>query len=120
MAKLGLKILSTNIRAQKINGSIFQTFEIVLASFQVMDKLRKTRFFQKIFLLTDTSIKVILNIIFPTFSNIDILFVKQKLIWRLFTSAKTLLTIKQIEFIDKKEFVKAVLDKNFKLLWYML
>ena len=39
--KLSLKVCSTNVRAQKINSSIFETFEIVLASFQVEDKLRK-------------------------------------------------------------------------------
>ena len=31
--KLGLKIYSTNIEAQKIDGFIFEMFEIVLASF---------------------------------------------------------------------------------------
>lgn len=32
-SKLGLKVWHTNIRAQKVNGSIFKTFKIVLASF---------------------------------------------------------------------------------------
>ena len=32
-AKLGLKVYYTNVRAQKIDGSIFKTFVIVLASF---------------------------------------------------------------------------------------
>ena len=31
--KLGLKVRPTNVGAQKIDNSIFETFEIVLASF---------------------------------------------------------------------------------------
>lgn len=32
-AKLGLKIRLTNIKAQKVNGSMVETFKMVLASF---------------------------------------------------------------------------------------
>lgn len=32
-SKLGLKVCHTNIRAQKIDGSTFEMFKIVLASF---------------------------------------------------------------------------------------
>lgn len=44
-AKLGLKVYKINIEIQKIDGSIFTFFEIVLADFQVEDKLDKTQFF---------------------------------------------------------------------------
>lgn len=40
-ANLGLKVWSTNVRAQKIDDSIFKTFGMVLASFQIKDKLRR-------------------------------------------------------------------------------
>lgn len=43
--KLGLKVCSTNIRVQKIDDSIFKTFGMVLASFQLDDKLGGTCFF---------------------------------------------------------------------------
>ena len=43
--KLGLKIRLTNVRAQKINGSTLEMFEIVLTSFQIENTLGKTRFF---------------------------------------------------------------------------
>ena len=39
--KLSLKIHSINIEVQKIDGSIFEKFEIVLASFQVKNKFKK-------------------------------------------------------------------------------
>ena len=44
ISKLDLKIHSINIGAQKIDGSTFKLFKIVLASFQKKDKLKKTWF----------------------------------------------------------------------------
>ena len=41
-SKLGLKVCPTDVRAQKIDGSIFETFGMVLASFQMDDKLGRT------------------------------------------------------------------------------
>lgn len=43
--KLGLKVYRSNIRAQKIDVFTFETFEIVLASFQVENTLEKACFF---------------------------------------------------------------------------
>ena len=43
--KLDLKVHFANIRAKKIDGSIFEILEIVLASFQVKDKLERAWFF---------------------------------------------------------------------------
>lgn len=40
--KLNLKACYINIRSQKIDDSIFETFELVIASFQVEDKLDQT------------------------------------------------------------------------------
>lgn len=45
ISKLGFKVQAISIRAQKINGSTFQTFEMVCTSFKVKDKLRKAYFF---------------------------------------------------------------------------
>ena len=44
-SRLGLRARHTNVGAQKIDGSTLQTFGIVLANFQVEDKLGKARFF---------------------------------------------------------------------------
>lgn len=70
--KLGLKACSINFKAQKIDGSIFDILEIVLASFQVEIKLGQAQYFQKRFLLADTNIGVILKILFLIFSNVNI------------------------------------------------
>lgn len=55
--------------------------------------------------------------LFLLFSNINVKFAKKskKFIQRSYTAIKTLFTISQIEIIDKREFGKAVIDKNFKI-----
>lgn len=72
MAKLSLKVWLINVGAQKIDGYILETFGMILASFQVEDKLGKACFFQEIFLLVTMNVDIILAIFFLTFSNADI------------------------------------------------
>lgn len=62
--KLGFKLLNTNIRAQKIDGSTFKTFVLVLATFQIENKLEKTQFYKELFLLDDISLQVVLKMLF--------------------------------------------------------
>ena len=110
--KLGLRVRQTNIQAQKINGSTLEMFGMVLASFQVEDKLGRARFFQETFLLANISVKVVLGILFLTFSNANIQFAEKELTWRSYITTETLPNTKQVELIDKKEFVKVALDEN--------
>lgn len=70
--ELGLKVRQTNVGDEKNDGSMFKIFEIVLASFQIEDKFKRTWFFSEIFLLADTSVKMILEIPFLILSNLDI------------------------------------------------
>ena len=44
-ANFGLKVYSINVGAQKIDDSSLKTFGIVIAAFQVEDKLDRARFF---------------------------------------------------------------------------
>ena len=111
-SKLGLKVCPTNVGAQKIDGSTLQTFGMVLASFQVEDKLGRARFFQELFLLADTTVEVVLGMPFLTLSNADVLFSERELTWNSYTVDEALPTTKRIELIDKKEFAKAALDKE--------
>ena len=71
-SKLGLKVHPTNVKAQKIDGSTLKTFGIVLASFQVKDKLGRARFFQKTFLLADINVKVVLDMRLLNLNNADV------------------------------------------------
>ena len=72
--KLGLKICPTNIKAQKIDASTFKTFRMVLASFQMKNKLWKAWFWEKTFLLADLNIEVVLEILFLNLNNANIKF----------------------------------------------
>ena len=92
--KLDLKDHHIDVRAQKIDGSILKTFKMVLASFQVEDKLGKIRFFQKKFLLADINMEVVLGMPFLNFSNADVQFVEKEFTWRFYTTAKALPTTK--------------------------
>ena len=73
-SKLGLKIRPTDVGAQKIDGSTLEMFGMVLASFQVEDKLGRARFFQETFILADLSVEMVLGMPFLTLSNADIQF----------------------------------------------
>lgn len=72
--KLGLTSKTSNNFAQKIDDSPLKIYDIVLAGFLLQDSFRKVRFFEKTFLLADTSIKVVLKILFLSFSNADFQF----------------------------------------------
>lgn len=43
--KLGLAIQKTDVGAQKIDGMSLETFGMVIAGFQVQDKIGRSRFF---------------------------------------------------------------------------
>ena len=113
-SKLGLKVRPINVGAQKINNSILGTFEMVLASFQVEDKLGRPRFFQETFLLTDFNMEVVLGMPFLTLNNSNIQFAQKKLTWRFYTIAEALPTTKQVEIIDSNKFAKAALDEHIE------
>ena len=109
---LGLKVRVTNVGVQKINKSSPATYSMVIAAFQVIDKLDRFRFFQETFLLANSSIKELLGMPFLNLSNVDVQFAKKKLTWRIYTTKKTLPTIRQVEIIDWKKFAQAALDEN--------
>lgn len=88
---------------------------MILASFQIEDKLKKVLFFQNAFLLANISVKVVLKMFFLIFSIINIQFTKKKLAQRFYTTAKALSTTKQIKLIGKKKFAKVALQKNMKV-----
>lgn len=54
-SKLDFIIPKTDIKAQKIEGSTFTIYRIVIIGFLLQDNFKKIRFFEKIFLLADIS-----------------------------------------------------------------
>ena len=110
--KLGLRIRKTDVGAQKIDGSSLDIFGMIIAGFQIQDKLRRTRFFQETFLMADTRMDVVLGMPFLTLSNADIQFAEGELTWRTYTPTEALPTTKRVQIIDRKEFAEAALDLN--------
>ena len=113
-AHLGLKVRMTNVGVQKIDRSSLATYGIVIAAFQVVNKLGRSRFFQETFLLADISMKVILGMPFLTFSNADIQFAENELTWKTYTTEKALSTTRQVKVIDQKKFAQVALDENIE------
>ena len=94
--KLGFKIKKTNIKAQKINGSIVEIFKIGIANFLVEDKIGRLKFFQKPFLVANTKFEVILRILFLKISNTNMLFNEITFTKKSYITKKALLIIKQV------------------------
>ena len=112
--KLGLYIQKTNVGAQKIDGSALKIFGIVIADFQVEDKIGRPRFFQDTFLVADIKFKVILGMPFLKLSNTNVSFGERTFMWKFYIIKKALSTIKQVQIVDPKEFVIVTLDVNSK------
>lgn len=59
--------------------------------------------------------EIVLKMLFLAFSNIKIGFTElEKLTYRSYTITKALLITNRVEFINKKEFTKAALEKNLE------
>lgn len=107
--KLGFKIWPTNLKVLKIDGSTLEIFGMVLANFQFKDKFKKAQFFQKTLLVADISVEMILEILFLTFNNANMLFVERELIWRAYSTVEVLFTTKWMQIINRKNFAAAAL-----------
>lgn len=86
---------------------------MTLASFEVKDKLSRSQFFQKLFLLTDSSSKIVLKMLF-WFLQCKYIICKTWTYLKTFITSKALPTTKQVEFIEKK-IIKKTLNKNIEV-----
>ena len=77
--KLGLMVQNINIGAQKIDGTIFETYGMVVAVFSVIDQADKVRFFEVTFLVANVSPDVVFGMLFLTLSGMDVNFSKREL-----------------------------------------
>lgn len=113
--KLGFSNRKTSVGAQKIDSLLLETYCIVSASFSLLDDLERVWFFEKTFLLVNTSMKVVLKMLFLSLRNANIEFVELgKLIWRFYIITEILPTTSWIKLIDKREFAKTALDGSSK------
>lgn len=65
-----------NVRVQKIDKFYLYIFGIVIIDCLVQNKLKKIRFFQENFLLTNISLEIVLEIFFLIFSKANIYFIE--------------------------------------------
>ena len=70
--QLGLSIQPTDVGAQKIDGSMLDTHEMVVTAFSVVDKANRVRFFEKTFLVVNISPEVVFEMLFLTLSSADV------------------------------------------------
>ena len=108
--ELGLFIRPTDVGAQKIDGTMLDTFEIVVTAFLMTDKANQVRFFKKTFLVANLSPKVVLGMSFLTLSGADVDFLSGKLWWRTYTTKEALQTTTYVKLVEKKEFAAAALN----------
>ncbi len=72
--KISLKTRKTNIRAQKIDNIILETYEIIVFTFSLFNKDKSIRIFEYIVLLVNIYLDIILEIVFLMISNANINF----------------------------------------------
>ena len=108
--QLGLTIQKTNFRAQKIDGTTLETYEMVVSTFSILDRDGRERLFEKSFLLADVKPEIVLGMLFLTMNNADVDFQARNLQWRSYTTRNVLPTTRQVELMEKKEFAAVALD----------
>ena len=113
--ELGSSIRLTDVGAQKIHGSMLDTFEIVVVAFSMTDKANQVRFFKETFLVANVSPEVVLGMPFLILSSTDVNSFRHELRWRTYTTKEAFLTTKCVELVDKKEFAATALDPEHKI-----
>ena len=73
--ELGLLIRLITVKAQKIDGTMLDTYRIVVIAFLMTNKANQIKIFEKPFLIANVSLKVVFGMFFLTLSsaNIDFL-----------------------------------------------
>lgn len=67
---------------------------MVIAGFLVHNKLGKVQFFKETFILIDTNMEMVLEMLFLSLSNVNVKFTEVKrLIWRTYTIVEAISTI---------------------------
>ena len=113
--QLGLPIRLIDIRKQKIDGTMLNTYGMVIAAFSVVDKTNQVRFFEETFLVANVSPEVVFGMLFLTLSSANIDFSSWELQWRNYTTKEALPTTRHVELVKKKEFTAVALDPEHEI-----
>ena len=77
--ELGLLIRPTDIGAQKIDGTILDTYRIVVTAFSMTDKANQVKFFEETFLVANVSPEIVFGMPFLTLNGASVDFLGWKL-----------------------------------------
>ena len=77
--ELNLPIRPIDVKAQIINGTMLDTYGMVVAAFLVKDKANQVRFFKETFLIANVSLEVVRGMLFLILSRADVDFMGQEL-----------------------------------------
>ena len=69
----------TNIKAQKINNTMLNTYKIVVILFSMTDQANQIKFFETTFLVANVSSETVFEMFFLILSNVDVNFLGRKL-----------------------------------------
>ena len=84
--ELGLPIRPTDIRVQKIDGTMLDTYRIVVAAFSMNNKANQIRFFEKTFLMANIGLEIAFGMLFLTLNDANTDFLGQELHYRTYTT----------------------------------
>ena len=79
--ELGLPIRPMDVRVQKIDGTMLDTYGIVVTTFSVTDKANQVKFFEETFLVANVSLEIVLKMPFFTLNGADVDFLGRELRW---------------------------------------
>ena len=77
--QLGLPIRPTDVKAQKIDGTMLDTHGMVVVAFSVENKTNQVSLFEETFLVVNVSLKVVFGMPFLILSGADVDFSGQEL-----------------------------------------
>ena len=77
--KLSLPIRPMDVRAQKIDGNMLDTFRMVVAAFSLTDKANQVKFFKETFLVASVGLEVVFGMLFLILSSSNVDFLGRKL-----------------------------------------
>ena len=75
----GFFIRPIDIKTQKIDNTMLNTYEIVFVAFLVTDQVNQVRFFEKTFLITNISLEIVFGMLFLILNSANINLLEQNL-----------------------------------------
>lgn len=107
----------TNERLKTVDGRRMQTYGVHQLSFEITDRLGRTRYFKDTFLACDCESSIILGMPWLILANPSVFWRPEKqnpghLEWRAYNANIALETTKRVAMMDAEDFAKHAMDKT--------